>query len=75
MRRQEDLRKILLSHPGRCLRRGAAQLGGGALLHSQTIGRHARGSLRLSAVLGRRRSAYAAQSHPARPPAFPLTHI
>jgi hypothetical protein len=36
-----------VSHPVRCPRHGGAQLGGGALLHSRTVGWHARGSLRL----------------------------
>jgi hypothetical protein len=56
-----------VSHPVRCPRHGGAQLGGGALLHSRTVGWHARGSLRLFAVSGRRRRACAAQSLPAHP--------
>jgi hypothetical protein len=61
-----------VSHPVRPHRRGGAELDGGAFLRSPTIGRHARGSLRSSAVPGQPQSAYAAQSLPPRPPVFPL---
>jgi hypothetical protein len=72
-RSAENLRWIqAVSHPVHRHRHDGAELVGGAPLHSQTVGRHARGSLRSSAVPGQRQSAYAAQSLPPRPPAFPL---
>jgi hypothetical protein len=62
-RSAENLRWIqAVSHPVHRHRHDGAELVGGAPLHSQTVGRHARGSL----------SGYAAQSLPPRPPAFPL---